>query len=593
MKRVKSYFKKRGIRLSKNPKVQDLLIRTFRSFLLGTQKYPATAVFFRRYRWYYINLAQFLRQLGDSRGALDNLMKGVVFHKNDHLFYFRISQILRENYEIAEAHRYLTIADELRPGMNTIMKLCFESDHRLFEHGSNTMLKVLDLPQKMIRSNLNLIDRASIYYPEYKHRLDALRGEIKKEILNSSHENTKSLSKAVAEAIGHRQIRLAGELRSNSDISLSPVVQQRLDRIMNCFGTRLDILDTAWENEISDEIHLFEGGPEISSADARPGSSKIVELFLPPAIFDYPPREKQTHETIRQTFLNVVEILCARNDIKIVPRMQLNWRECFPKTTGAHVISYHTSAEFDRRHLHVQESPFAGNCSFDYSGFAGFSHIARNHQEISEFVRNINPDALDLNQAEIYNRYVTKNISKYEQPEDSKPITGSYVFVALQVVTDVVAKLAWMSGIELLEGVAAYYRGTGTQVVVKRHPFCRSMDVQKCVERLEAAGDVIRTSNSIHEILRNAKLVFTVNSGVGLEALMHGKCVIVSGACDYSYATHPVKTPAELDQILATEPKPDDKRIKELLYFYTKSYAIPSDDVARLSARLSRWLSAE
>ncbi len=438
-----------------------------------------------------------------------------------------------------------------------------------------------------IRTHINMIDRASVHYPEHRHQLDMLRIDIRNDIATGIYDTSKGLSKAVAEAIGQRQIRLARDLLKNNDISPEPIIQKRLDRIMNCFGEHLDMLDTAWENEISDDIYFFTDGRKISSSDLDPGQRKVVELFLPPAIFDYPAREKQTHETIRETFLNIAEILCHRTDVAIVPRMQLNWRECFPKTSGAHIISYHTSAEFNQRHIHVQESPFSGKCSFDYAGFAGFSHIAQNHSEITKFVRDIDADALDANQAEIYSTYVTRNISKYEQPEDSKPIKGPYVFVALQVVTDVVAKLAWMSGIELLENVASHYRGSGIQVVVKRHPFCRSMDVQKCVERLEAAGDVMRTSNSIHEILKNAKLVITVNSGVGLEALMHGKSVIVSGACDYSYSAHSAKNPEELRQILTTDAPPDDKRIKELLYFYIHSFSIASNDKEKLTKRIS------
>jgi len=39
---------------------------------------------------------------------------------------------------------------------------------------------------------------------------------------------------------------------------------------------------------------------------------------------------------------------------------------------------------------------------------------------------------------------------------------------------------------------------------------------------------------SVHDLISGANAVFTVNSGVGLEALLHGRPVVVTGECDYS-----------------------------------------------------------
>jgi tetratricopeptide (TPR) repeat protein len=591
MNRVYKYFRKRFLFLIKITHINKVLIWLLRLFFTTAQQFEFISKILRKYPWYYLNLAQILRQLGDSCGALKNLTEGLKFHHANSLFYFRISQIYRENYEINKAHHYLKLAEQYNPSVHTIYKLCFESDHRLFDEGERSMIKVLNFPVDTIRSHLNHIDRVSIYYPKYQDKLELIRHKIKQELLKSSYGNSKDLSSAVAELISYRQIQSAFELSISQHISLIPNIQLRLDRIINCLGENIELLDCAWQNEFSEDIYIFIQGDKLLLKDVDSESLRVVELFLPPAIFDYPNREKQTHETIRGAFLNIIKVLLKDKKIALVPRMQLNWRECFPKISSSHVLSYHTSADFSKRHLHIQESPFAGYCSFDHSGFAGFASISENHDEIIKFVAAINSEKLLENQNEIYEKFVKHNISKYDQPKKSKSINGPYVFVALQVSTDVVAQLAWLSGIELLKTVAAYYRGSNTKVVVKRHPFCRSMNVQNCVEDLESSGDIIRTSGSIHELLKNATIVFTVNSGVGLEALIHGKAVVVSGACDYSYAAVSVKTPAELNNTLEKGLEPDPQRIREFLYFYANSFAIPSNDVRRLTGRLEQWLA--
>ena len=42
---------------------------------------------------------------------------------------------------------------------------------------------------------------------------------------------------------------------------------------------------------------------------------------------------------------------------------------------------------------------------------------------------------------------------------------------------------------------------------------------------------------SIHQLIDNAKVVVTVNSGVGLEAILHGKSVFTFGRADYDTVT--------------------------------------------------------
>ncbi|RJJ95293.1 capsular biosynthesis protein, partial [Escherichia coli] len=77
---------------------------------------------------------------------------------------------------------------------------------------------------------------------------------------------------------------------------------------------------------------------------------------------------------------------------------------------------------------------------------------------------------------------------------------------------------------------------TSTKVVVKRHPYCNSIEVEKLINELEKEGKIIVSDSSVHHLIKTSKAVITVNSGVGLETVIHNKPVIITGKSDYYYA---------------------------------------------------------
>ena len=84
-------------------------------------------------------------------------------------------------------------------------------------------------------------------------------------------------------------------------------------------------------------------------------------------------------------------------------------------------------------------------------------------------------------------------------------------------------------------------------------------------------------------------MVFTANSGVGLEALIHGRPVVVSGDCEYAYAAARVRDAADLARAI-DEAKQMTQRGLEFLYFYTHRYAFNASDTDRLEQRVDDWL---
>lgn len=582
-----------GKKLTKSPIVQKYLNGSFEFFATRPQMQKLLERLFKHYKWYHLLLARVQRKQGDDHGAFRTLMLGQRYITNDSHFHIKLSELYRDNGDVMAAHTHLRIAEVLKPGYSTIRRLTFETDHSMFTDGSDTMARVLEMTPQLVHRHITMLNRISIHYPEHSRALAIARKEVKQNLLAAPCTNHNHLSEAVNTAISNRFLDVALEISINRTGELDSTTLDLLNRLKKDLGAHSLMLDLAWENEASDNLIGLERGRPVLMSKLNPDSCKLVELFIPTPFFASPDQEKPTYETIRQMFVGVIGSLLEKNEIIVIPRLQLYWKQCYPKILDGHVISYHTSAPANPRHLHIQESPLAGRCSFDHSGFAGYSSIATDHSAIRRFVRDIPEEALKQNQHEMHERYVSANVSKYLQASHGEPISGPYVFVALQIPTDIVSRLAYISGTELLKNVVAHYRGTGVKVVVKRHPFCGSMGVQKCLDELEAAGDIIRTENSIHSIITNAHLVLTVNSGVGLEALIQGKSVIVSGACDYSYAATTVRGPEELREILSANLGSNERRIQELLYYYVHRFTLPASDVECIRDRIIEWLAGE
>jgi Capsule polysaccharide biosynthesis protein len=540
--------------------------------------------------WYYVLRARELRLKGDDHTAFITLMMGQRCTKNDSAIYLGLSALYRDNNNIVAAHTHLSIANILNPGYSTIRLLTFESDAGLLEAGSKTMEKVLDFPESIIRNHISMLNRISIFYPEHTAKLDNLRRKIKIYTESSSNSSSIALTKAINLAISNRFVDTASNLRSNAKVRIFPKTLRLLDRLIIDLGKYQNLLDLCWRNETSADLHVIYKNQTITLESLDQQNEKIVELFIPAVFFSHPDHEKPTFGTIRTIFLLVINYLMRSPNLVIVPRFQLYWNQCMPKTKDCYVISYHTSSLNNPRHLHIQESPLAQRCSFDNSGFAGYSSIATNYSVIRNFTHNITHEVLKQHQEKMYETYVSANISKYFQPSSDEIYSFSYVFVVLQVPTDIVSRLAYINGIELLKTVVDHYRGTDVKVVVKRHPFCGSMEVARLLVELEEQGEIIRTTNSIHSVIKNAQMVLTVNSGVGLEALIQGKKVVVTGICDYSYAAFTAKKSSELREIISSPLGANMGRIQKFLYFYIYQFTFSCENPESIDHYFSRWL---
>ena len=233
-------------------------------------------------------------------------------------------------------------------------------------------------------------------------------------------------------------------------------------------------------------------------------------------------------------------------------------------------LSYHSVTGPGQRFLNFKESALPGYFQFDRQGFSGWISTSD-----SSRIGRVPPAAAEFFFRKLQSTYVEARRTKYAQPEASvSSLPSDFILVAMQVPNDTVMSLERMLRDTWLGAVVSHYRGTGTLVVVKAHPKDRSMATQERLQSLSREEDgVLISQDPIHALLAGARTVLTVNSGVGMEALLHLKPVITVGDSDYGEVAIEVHTSADLCSALSSldrEGVPPDwaPHIKAFLYDY-------------------------
>jgi capsular polysaccharide export protein len=114
------------------------------------------------------------------------------------------------------------------------------------------------------------------------------------------------------------------------------------------------------------------------------------------------------------------------------------------------------------------------------------------------------------------------------------PHTNDYIFLALQVSSDTQIKLhSNHDNIDAIHISREEATRAGLDLVVKIHPAENSPEeISRIVKAQQSIGFIISSDNTI-DLLKKAHTVITINSTVGLEALLFGKRVKTLGRCFY------------------------------------------------------------
>ncbi len=229
--------------------------------------------------------------------------------------------------------------------------------------------------------------------------------------------------------------------------------------------------------------------------------------------------------------------------------------------------------------------------AIDRTGHSGWSEIA-NDKKLQEKAYSFDLEKAKLIIRNYKERFQLDKISKYPQPGLFDQEIRDYVFIPLQVQSDPVAKFADIDALTILKSASILSLETGIHVVVKRHPYCDSDAIAAFIESATAANPFFHTSQAnVHDLIEHCSSVIAVNSGVGLEALIHGKPVYACGLSEWYPASHRIKDAAELRLAFhEIQPEADNKSIAYLGYLLSE-YWIDGSDFRVVSERLKRCLN--
>ncbi|EJM65082.1 capsule polysaccharide export protein [Pseudomonas sp. GM50] len=111
-------------------------------------------------------------------------------------------------------------------------------------------------------------------------------------------------------------------------------------------------------------------------------------------------------------------------------------------------------------------------------------------------------------------------------------VPRDYIFFPLQIPTDQsIQYFSDLAELDVVEALVAWARKNGVAIVLKPHP--ANMKSMKSFESLADGETVFYSDANIQDLINHSLAVYTINSGVGFEALLQLKPVVTFGRVEY------------------------------------------------------------
>lgn len=203
----------------------------------------------------------------------------------------------------------------------------------------------------------------------------------------------------------------------------------------------------------------------------------------------------------------------------------------------------------------------------------------------------------------VYENYATRlrttNESKFDQPDRRSRQDlvaggvipeGDYLFFPCQIPDDEVVRFFCdPSEHKVIAALSAWANNQRVTLVLKAHPAApKTADAFRSV----AAGPFVQWADaSVHDLIEHCQAVYTLNSGVGHEALLHNKPVVMFGRSEYDRLAIRI-TLDDLDDAYArVRGWNSDHALRDTQQFYhwfTRDMAIDLSDHNQLNTAMMR-----
>jgi hypothetical protein len=246
------------------------------------------------------------------------------------------------------------------------------------------------------------------------------------------------------------------------------------------------------------------------------------------------------------------------------------------------LFSYHSVGKKSNNIIRYKDGYLHNMITFDKKGYSGWSSLCE--KDIDKLLLNISNKKSNELFTKLSKKHIDNNKSKYTQPKDIDFVfPKDFIFFPLQTLNDSVMKLSYFEPIELIKDIVSVLNKKNIPLVIKQHPRCKNPKLKELLLEYEKNKKIILFSGSIHDAISKAKSIYTINSGVGFEALLHLKPVVTFGKSDYISMTKNIKDLKDIKK----EPfyhlsETDKKIIKKFLYYYITEKCLFLDDTKKL-----------
>jgi len=255
-------------------------------------------------------------------------------------------------------------------------------------------------------------------------------------------------------------------------------------------------------------------------------------------VFHLPGSVLADRALLKPYYVKLTEGLVARGH---AVRLALHDRATLAREVEAdgdiHIVDHGT-----RRHSRVLNTGIAYIYPFwnlDLWGIRALSSIA----EKSFDPAGMDADAVQSFANRLRKRWVVGRKSRYEQPSRPSVVPAGCIAVFLQSETQRrVGETCYLTTRQMIKALLA--RDDPRRVVIKPHPLDDDCATRRFVVRIAAKDARVELSDgNIHDILARAAVCVTINSAVGLEAMLHGVPVVLCGRADFHHAAVTVIKP--------------------------------------------------
>jgi hypothetical protein len=236
----------------------------------------------------------------------------------------------------------------------------------------------------------------------------------------------------------------------------------------------------------------------------------------------------------------------------------------------------------------------------DHLGWGADHSSTKTYPDLSD----IDPARAEAFVRSLKAKFLETGCSKLAQPArcELSSLPDDYIFVPTQTPRDYVqvhhSPISVSSFVHL---IAQWAEAAEQNVLFKLHPglyHTSAFDRQviDAVKRYAATRSRVFCVNAnVHDLISRARGVFTINSGVGFESLIHGKPVVTFGDCDYKWVTFAAddKSLSEAREYVFGYTEKHRRQADRFIYHYFFRHAYSIEDPTNTSQRLTEYLGRQ